>query len=915
MRGVTKAIVIGLGGTGLMGVLYTKKQLLEVYGEIPPTYKFLVFDTAPQTPLQLPDGEIKLEDGVEFHHLTVDKVKNVIKHDDIAYWFDPNVTVASIKNGAGQKRHIGRVSLFRHYAEIRNYLERAEKALTNFTMDQKTGNKYFLADEAISVYVVTSIAGGTGAGFFLDLGFICRDVFPDNTLIRAFLVLPDIYRNGAFFTDRVNMNAYGSLLELDQWMNISRKNSETYWIADDELTIDEPPFDWVILLDDQSRGGLSYDSPKQLAEMVGLSIFTLTSQVGEQVDSVWDNAKDCLDRSWKGKKTKYCGLGVAELIYQPGRLIQGRCHLLAKQIALELAKGQSADVEPEVDQFLDLHKLKESNRNDMIDAALSPAGAMAYAKDLTKANYQAAIDQCEQWLAVREADYKKTATQNIAQLLADRKPRFQAFIAQKINAPGGPAWTAKFLERMTVYLNAYKSELTAEQTDFVEAQKKLKKERQLLTTKLIPEASKRLFGKSLADCSEKLKKNLTRSSQVSLEIVRRSASIDGYAQLIALCALELELIVRLRAKLEAVLNHLTESVISHERKPDGLKPFSLILAPDPGQVSTIQANVAQLLEDLTQKGQSLLDLADKKQDDLEAALLRFVEQTDSVAAMKAKNLNQVFADMLANDPQMAAEWIKKVDKAAEPLLRYNDDLRPGDEPPPQTLYCLGLEASQGSVVTDDSRLSVLFKAPKPPSVAATNDPQRLIVLKLEAAVPAFALENIKRYREDYLKAKRDRSESVLVYHASKAWYEEKFNRFEGRFDLLPEQDENEDRKYWALGLALSSDARPLLFHRANNYFLRDEKNGEPPDYEVQLGTSRERSRQKFLSREQYVNLVKEAVDAMIKSQGAAALKPVLQKYLEETLKPSLPGKADKQAGLRQVMLEESDDLERFIGEL
>ncbi|MBM3461708.1 MAG: hypothetical protein FJX76_06360 [Armatimonadetes bacterium] len=42
---VRKTVMIGLGGTGRDAVLQCKRKLLEVYGETPPTCKFLCFDT------------------------------------------------------------------------------------------------------------------------------------------------------------------------------------------------------------------------------------------------------------------------------------------------------------------------------------------------------------------------------------------------------------------------------------------------------------------------------------------------------------------------------------------------------------------------------------------------------------------------------------------------------------------------------------------------------------------------------------------------------------------------------------------------------------------------------------------------------------------------------------------------------
>ncbi|MFC2172930.1 tubulin-like doman-containing protein [Acidobacteriota bacterium] len=915
MRGVTKAIVIGLGGTGALGVLHAKKRLIDVYGEVPPTYKFLVFDTAPQIPLQLEDGELRLEDGVEFHHFTVDKVKNVIKHDDIAVWFDPEVSVSAIKNGAGQKRHVGRISLFRHYPEIKTCLERAEKALTHYTIDTRIGNRYVIADDTINVYVVTSIAGGTGAGYFLDLGFILRNIFPDNTQLRAFLVLPDIYQNGAFFTDRVSMNAYGSLLELDRWMNISQREVETYWIANEEIKVDEPPFDWVVFIDDESRSGLSYDSVSDLAEMIGLSIFTLTSQVGEQVDSVWDNAKDRLDRAWKGKKTKYCGLGVAELVYDPDRAIKLRVAQLGKRILGEMLVENTEDVETEVEQFIDLNRIKEASRDDVIDVMLDPGRAMPYKKNLTKSTCENACAQCEPWLKVREGDYREKSKPKLAGLIEEKSNTLEQFISERVHTVGGIIWTARFLERLIAYLNGYKAEMDKEKKNFLGKQALLMKERRVLTGNIIPKASKKFFGKSLQTASGKFQKNMSRSSQAVYEIVRRDGAVEFYTKLIDRSRKKLDTIVKLRTKLAGTLNELTEDLIRIERSTDAPRPFSIALTPDQSQLDAIQTNAAAFLEDLADAGMNVIEMADKKQKALYKFILDYLGKIDTVKALRAKNVNSVLEDMLHEDVLLAQKWVKRLDKAAEPLFRYNDDLRPSDEPKPQTIYCIGVESSKGSVLMEDPRLKILFSSTKQPTMVATNDPQRMILLKFESSAPAFALEGIKEYREDYMRAKRDKSETHMIYHASKYWYEEKFRGFDGPYDLIPEADEKVERKFWALGQALDCEGKPIVLNRANNYYLFDEILGEPPEYEIFLGSSRERARKKFLLSEDYLNRVREKIDRIIKSQGVKEVRAALETYLEERIKPNVPSRRSKQSGLRSVMLDEIQDIEVFMLDL
>ena len=48
---VKRCLYIGLGGTGMKSILYTKKMFIDTYGEVPPMIGFIGIDTD--------DGEYK----------------------------------------------------------------------------------------------------------------------------------------------------------------------------------------------------------------------------------------------------------------------------------------------------------------------------------------------------------------------------------------------------------------------------------------------------------------------------------------------------------------------------------------------------------------------------------------------------------------------------------------------------------------------------------------------------------------------------------------------------------------------------------------------------------------------------------------------------------------------------------------
>jgi hypothetical protein len=132
--------------------------------------------------------------------------------------------------GAGTRRQVGRLAFFIHYPAIRTTVTRHIKQMlkdaTNrersTVFDDRPGKVY---DDRLEVVIITSLAGGTGSGMFIDIAYLVRDILANDSDLREQLksnhttlvaVLPTIYkRTDPSLAERFEQNAYAALLEME----------------------------------------------------------------------------------------------------------------------------------------------------------------------------------------------------------------------------------------------------------------------------------------------------------------------------------------------------------------------------------------------------------------------------------------------------------------------------------------------------------------------------------------------------------------------------------------------------------------------------------------------------------------------------------------------------------------------------
>ncbi len=260
-------LYIGLGGTGIQAIAHTKKMFEDEFGRgnIPPVIQFLAIDfdmSAPDRP-DLHDDFVWLDKHVDYRALyEVGRMRNVYPwlFEDSGLFIPPFV-----RYGAGQRRTTGRF-LFEANVEMYEQVIHQKLALIH---------SIGFPASSIDVHVVTSLAGGTGAGIFLNLAQMIRDIGGGVNII-GYGVLHGIFRTmdpTCLKTPRVVANAYASILDLDYLMTATPRNPIEVSFNGKKREINRPIYDNFFVIDNEQDDRTRIIHISDICRKIGLHLF------------------------------------------------------------------------------------------------------------------------------------------------------------------------------------------------------------------------------------------------------------------------------------------------------------------------------------------------------------------------------------------------------------------------------------------------------------------------------------------------------------------------------------------------------------------------------------------------------------------------------------------------------------------
>jgi hypothetical protein len=385
------SVVIGLGGTGKWVLTDLKKSILEVNdGVMPDNVVLLAFDLEGQgTPsterlvFNFKEGKAEKfaldyssENTPEFYNFSGFWAKPIFdikegngnQHEFIYRWLKEDDAESYAlggselhsKEGAGQRRQTSRVSLFLHsdniYQKIYQAVLKVGEALRGQTMQ---------------IFVVASLAGGTGCGTFIDISYLIyksvieKGIEATPKYLYGFFILPRGFEAIAPTSkDRQLMesNCFAAFRELQRFMAVTNITIDFSNTLRGIGTGDVRLFDICYLIDGSRVAGESgskfkhYESTcPALADFIllhmteGMAPTTenrnLVTHIGGQIQSAEDPSEAQI----------YSTFGIYTYIFDVEEVKKTFAHRLASQVLshfLDASPKGETEIKSEVQDFM-----------------------------------------------------------------------------------------------------------------------------------------------------------------------------------------------------------------------------------------------------------------------------------------------------------------------------------------------------------------------------------------------------------------------------------------------------------------------------------------------------------------------------------------------------------------------------------
>ena len=394
-KDISRTLIIGLGGTGQSVIRDIKKRLFRRYGEIPSLVKFLSIDTDNDAYQDTPftyyyNGENR---ETKRYNLQREEFCKISRPGLEVLKTDPNCqnlnlaqlsSIYSLANGIGANgyRVMGRAHFLYNAGTIMKMLRDVVTELKGAQRaSDMQANGYHLSNNNVNVYIVASVAGGTGSSSFMDLSRMLQhagiEVIPrsaDSPTDKIFgmFFMPSFFSNKPN-TPNVKINTYVALSELDYCLglNDTEKYPDGCIERENDLNIYAEYHDYksvrfsnVYLIDEKTKKGNSHyfeEASGYVASFIAASI----AADNVALDSCYSNSTHS-KRDVEGKKQLYSGLGYCEIRFDRQNLVQYLLNRQLRDILNAYKTGDSSmDMDKIADTFIAANQLNEGIMSQM----------------------------------------------------------------------------------------------------------------------------------------------------------------------------------------------------------------------------------------------------------------------------------------------------------------------------------------------------------------------------------------------------------------------------------------------------------------------------------------------------------------------------------------------------------------------
>ena len=456
-------IYLGLGGTGNLAISFAKRLYEEEYGKgnIPSEIAFLAVDSNTDVYndpglANLSDDFIKIESSsnpLEFYR---DSRKN---HGNFTWMFDGNTSNIDMRivKGANAVRTTGRL-----YTEMAldTIISRLAVSFNKVLINSLN------VCAGVNIHLVTSLAGGTGAGSFITIANAIKQKYGNKVNLYGYGVTHNVFRAmdvRGNLTPNVELNAVSSILDLDYLYTASDTNPIQLEMGTKKITLRESIFDGFFVIDNKFENGYVLKNVKTLCEIVGTYLYACGGEAGDKMENIINNVSYLEGSHNVGNKNAWVqGLGACRVVYK-GQLLAETYGLKAAIELIRKMRQEDVDMQAKALAWTQEVGIREDGNeyNLLTDSIYSPKQIQSLRVPmLDQQNTDSANLDCLKKYLSTFVDFPSE------EMLANRTEELKNALNNKIEAflqsENGVGNSLSFLKSLLKLCSKYKMEMTDE---------------------------------------------------------------------------------------------------------------------------------------------------------------------------------------------------------------------------------------------------------------------------------------------------------------------------------------------------------------------------------------------------------------------------------------------------------------------
>ncbi|MEB3217450.1 MAG: tubulin-like doman-containing protein [Nostocales cyanobacterium 94392] len=898
-------VVIGLGGTGYEVVLKLKKRFIDVYGSVPEIIQFLSIDTTEniQEREKSPDGNAVFLEPNELYAISVANPGNMIggRNEHIDEWWPKQIPAHGIINGAGQIRARGRLALFAKVGDINSLIGQAINKVRGIRTSKQAFSDNFQVSnrDGVEIFIVGSLAGGTGSGTFLDTAFLTRQYLNSFSNITGVFVLPRVFSNLAQ-THMVKSNAYGALKEIEHFWNLSPSNALEIDYGISKVKVNRPPFDAVFLIDGINKKGTVVSRPDDLQNLVADGLYIqIGSQIGLDAANVADNIRAYLATGEKvrGRNINYCSFGFATLalpVHQYERMmLEDACKLVKNQL---MGATPTIDFDSEIERFLQECKLAEVNNvlNSLTESKgggqIKPEfrigemrferNALTTIQELYKRQFDKIEQQTAREIGLNFYNLEQTATAAIS-----------TWWERGINRPNGIAYALQFLTKLLSQLDELQQSVQRKSKEAQASFNALKLDSQ---EEKIKQAAEAWFGNknAIQAACQRYKERVDQKWKMYLHWKRCDKAAELYGMLRTKVEQIREKCRSIHSNLDKVDRDIQQIYSSCNNQAPNDNPF----------IHTIQrANLESKRPSFTgedfirwyrENSQTLTSWSDKKVEDVKNEIIAFL--LEIYRPLTSMSVEEVLAN---SNPEDAGTDLEQLGKLAVPLWQYEESEIPTQQQHViNEFYYYGVE-SNNTVFSNPPLSTRLPKGRESPSFVPTGEHHKVTLFRVEVGVPLFAFNGMKDMELAYLDPNK------VFKHLDRNWT--------NLPNLIPPEDDGGALRWFALALA-PDPYRLIVNNSRRQYLVYTDQARKLENGLLLLSSDRKSAFKAFKSNLPLIKEIAEKVEDITHNDQDKA-RSTLEDYIKRLNQLLSGGKVDSQ--IKEQVEMEIQEIEAYLEDL